>query len=213
MIQVPLGREYITSLYSRLWPHSVYICKEEYNGKNCIINGIGALGRSAWSLTLALLDVPATVAAHGIHTLDLCNQHIPSIETGYLAELRGAFTSAGVEPFQVLIDLGDVPSPDPQVSAAGMAMVKRWIELACELSAGDVRYVPGSNEPSPETMRLASEAFRELADYAVQYGIKPVTKNYKSMNQRAGTLLEIIERADREYGLIADFGNARVPDK
>lgn len=162
---------------------------------------------------LDLLDVPATLAAHGIYTADLCIQHIPSIDSDYLAELRAAFVSAGVEIYQLLIDLGDVSSPNPQIRAADMAMTKRWIEIASELGAGGVRYVPGDSEPSPETLHLAGEAFRKLADYAVQWGIKPATENYKTMNQRAATLLAILDHADREYGVIADFGNARGPDK
>lgn len=165
------------------------------------------------SPTLDLIDVPATLAAHNIHTLDLCIQHIPTIEAGYLAELRDAFADAGVELFQLLIDLGDVSSPDPQVRDADMAMAKRWIEIAREVGAIGVRYVPGDSEPSPGTMQLAGKAFHELADYAIQCGIKPATENYKTMNQRAATLLEILDYSDLEYGLIADFGNARGPDK
>ena len=163
--------------------------------------------------TLDLLDVPATLAAHGIHTADLCIQHIPAIDAGYLAELRAAFDDAGVEIYQLLIDLGDVSSPDPQIRAADMAMTKRWIEIASEVGAGGVRYVPGDSEPSPETLHLAGEAFRELADYAIQWGIKPATENYKTMNQQAPNLLAIVDHANREYGVIADFGNARGPDK
>ena len=47
--------------------------------------------------TLDLLDFPAEVASHGINCVDLCIQHIPSIEPGYLTELRAAFKSANVE--------------------------------------------------------------------------------------------------------------------
>lgn len=165
------------------------------------------------SPALDLLDVPATLADHDIYTADLCIQHIPSIDAGYLAKLRDAFVDAGVEIYQLLIDLGDVSSPDPQVRATDMAMTKRWIEIARDLGAGGVRYVPGDSEPTQKTVSLAVEAFRELADYAVQCGIKPATENYKTMNERAASLLEILDRANREYGLIADFGNARGPDK
>ena len=62
---------------------------------------------------LDLLDFPAKVAALGIHCVDLCIQHIPNIEPGYLAELRAAFESADVELYQLLIDLGEVASADP----------------------------------------------------------------------------------------------------
>ena len=163
--------------------------------------------------TLELLEVPAEIAAHGLNTLDLCIQHIPSIDDSYLEELRFALKEAKVELFQLLIDLGDVTSPDSDERSAGIRITKRWMEIASELGAAGVRYVPGDSEPSPETIRLSAEAFRQLADYAVECGLKPATENYKTMTNKADDLLRILDLSDREYGVIADFGNARGPDK
>lgn len=163
--------------------------------------------------TLDLLEVPAEIAAHGINTLDLCVQHIPSIDSGYLEELRLAFEDANVELFQLLIDVGDMSSPDSHERSAGIQTTRRWMEIAGELGAAGVRYVPGDSEPSPETIRFSAEAFRELADYAIECGIKPATENYKTMTNKAHDLLRILELSDREYGVVADFGNARGPGK
>ena len=60
------------------------------------------------SPSLTLLEMPAELTAHGVNTLDLCIQHIPSIDPSYLAELRAALKEANIELFQLLIDLGDV---------------------------------------------------------------------------------------------------------
>ena len=65
--------------------------------------------------TLDLLDFPGEVAARDIHCVDLCIQHIPNIEPGYLAELRAAFQSAEVELYQLLVDIGELGSADPAV--------------------------------------------------------------------------------------------------
>ena len=163
--------------------------------------------------TLDLLDFPGEVAAHGINCVDLCIQHIPNIEPGYLAELRAAFESANVELYQLLIDIGEVGSSDPEVSAAGVALTKRWMEIAAELGSSGVRYVPGDSKPSPQTISRSGELFRELYDYSVACGVAPATENYKIFNNEADDLLQVLDLSERDYGVVADFGNAKGPGK
>ena len=163
--------------------------------------------------TLDLLDFPAEVASHGINCVDLCIQHIPSIEPGYLAELRAAFESANVELYQLLIDLGEIASPDPDERSASIKLTKRWMEIAAELGSTGVRYVPGHTKSTPQTIRASGEAFRELYDYSVQCGVAPATENYKFFNSQADDLLLVLDLSERDYGLVADFGNARGPNK
>ncbi len=163
--------------------------------------------------TLDLLAFPAEVAAHGINCVDLCIQHIPNIAPGYLAELRSAFESAAVELYQLLIDLGEVASSDPDERSASIALTKRWMEIAAELGSTGVRYVPGDSKPTPETIRKSGEAFRELYDYCLECGLEPATENYKVFNNEADDLLQVLDIAERDYGLVADFGNAKGPDK
>lgn len=163
--------------------------------------------------TLDLLDFPAEVAAHGINCVDLCIQHIPSIEPDYLADLRSAFASAGVELYQLLIDLGEIASANPDERSASIALTKRWMEIAAELGSTGVRYVPGDSKPTPETVRASGEAFRELYDYCVDCGLEPATENYKSFNNEAEDLLGLLDISERDYGLVADFGNANGPNK
>ena len=163
--------------------------------------------------SIDLLDVPAKAASRGFHSFDLSVYHLPTIERGYLADLRAAFADAGVELFQLLIDTGDVDSADPEERGAGVAHIKRWMEIAVELGARGVRYVPGDGEPSPEMIRSSGHAFRELFDFAVQLGLKPATENYRHFNMKAGDLLGVLDHSERDYGVIADFGNARGPNK
>lgn len=164
-------------------------------------------------VTIDLLEIPAAAAARGFHCFDLSVYHLPSIDSGYLAELRAAFADADVELFQLLIDTGEVAIVDPNERNAGTAHIKFWMEIAVELGARGVRYVPGDSEPTPERIRASGEAFRELYDFAVDLGLKPATENYRNFNLKSGDLLGVIEHSDRDYGLIADFGNARGPDK
>ena len=160
-----------------------------------------------------LLELPAEIAAHGYDCYDLTMLHLPSIERGYLAEVRTAFAESGVEIFQLLVDTGEVGSPDPQESSAGVAHTKFWIEVAAELGASGVRYVPGDSVSTPETIRATAAAFRELYDFAVGHGLKPATENYRIFTNEAENLLQLVELSEREYGWIADTGNPKGPEK
>ncbi len=162
---------------------------------------------------LDLLDAPAEVAAHGFDCFDLSILAVRSIERGYLAELRSAFEEAGVEIFQLLVDIGEIGSPDPDERAASIKLTKRLMEVASELGARGIRYVPGYTEPRPEHIPSWAEAFRELADYAEQCGLRPATENYKTFSTAADELLQVVDQSERDYGVIGDFGNAKGPDK
>ena len=162
---------------------------------------------------IELLEFPAEVAAHGINCVDLCIQHVPNIEPSYLAELRAAFEAADVELYQLLIDLGEIASSDPEERSASIALTKRWMEIAAELGSTGVRYVPGENKPNEENIRATSESFRELYDYCVACGVEPATENYKAFNNEADDLLRVLDESERGYGLVADFGNCRGPKK
>ena len=176
-------------------------------------DGARQVGSMSGPATIDLLDVPAKAASRGFHSFDLSVYHLPTIESSYLAELRSAFEESKVELFQLLIDTGDVDSINPDARGAGIKHIKRWMDLACELGATGVRYVPGDSQPTAETIRLSGEAFRELFDYAVECGLRPATENYRHFNLKAQDLLAVLEQSEREYGLIADFGNARGPNK
>lgn len=162
---------------------------------------------------LDLLDFPSEVAALGVNCVDLCIQHISNIEPGYLDELRSAFESANVELYQLLIDIGEVASSDPEERSASIALTKRWMEIAAQLGATGVRYVPGDSKPNPQNISASGDAFRELYDYCVDCGVEPATENYKVFNNEADDLLQVLDIADRDYGLVADFGNAKGPNK
>ena len=156
-----------------------------------------------------LLELPAEMAAHGYDCYDLTMLLLPSIDRGYLAEVRAAFEDSKVEIFQLLIDTGEVGSPDPQESSAGIDHTKFFIEIAAQLGASGVRYVPGDSPATPENMPATAAAFRELYDFAQSYGLKVATENYRIFTTDADSLLQLVELSERDYGWIADTGNPK----
>src|SRR5579859_8049034 len=57
---------------------------------------------------ITLLELPARIAALGIHTLEISHPHLPSRESSYLNELRAALHQAGVRLLSVLVENGDI---------------------------------------------------------------------------------------------------------
>ena len=175
--------------------------------------------RPAWMANRDTQPHPAGVASRdGRAWLRLLrSQHaytLPSVERSYLADLRSAFEESNVEIFQLLIDTGEVGSPGSSKNgSAGIDHTKFWMEVAAELGASGVRYVPGDSEPTPETIRKTAVAFRELYDFAVGHGLKPATENYRIFTNEADDLLQLVELSERDYGWIADTGNPKGPEK
>ncbi len=161
----------------------------------------------------SLLELPAEIAAHGYDCYDLSMLNLPSVDRGYLAEVRAAFEDSKVEIFQLLIDTGEVGSPDPDERQAGIDHTMFFIEVAAQLGASGVRYVPGDSPATPENMGATAAAFRALYDFAQSYGLKVATENYRVFTTDADSLLQLVELSERDYGWIADTGNPKGPGK
>jgi sugar phosphate isomerase/epimerase len=163
---------------------------------------------------MPLLDVPAFIAAAGIHTLEICHFHFPATDDAYLGELKAALAEAGVELANVLVDTGNLSNPDLTQWQADIAMTKSWQDIAARLGATGVRVDCGLEQPSPEAMKRSAMALRELADYGTGLGLVTATENWRATSQEPDDLLEIIRQADRPLKLCVDFGNAaRTDDK
>ena len=177
------------------------------------------LAISTWTLhgqlqgDLALLDLPARIAQHGIHALEICHFHLPSTTPAYLAELRQACRAAGVETYSILIDTGDITAPDPQQRAADLQTIRSWIDVAAELGAGRVRIVAGMQAPTPEVIRRSVDNLRDLVEYAEQRGVKTITENWHATGLDPQALLSILDQCEGTVGLCADIGNAEGPNK
>lgn len=177
------------------------------------------LAISTWTLhgqlqgRLDLRDLPAEIARRGISALEICHFHLPSTTPDDLAALRDACGNAGIEIYSILIDTGDITTPDPERRAADLQTIRDWIDIAAGLGAGRVRIVAGMQPPTPEVIQLSVDNLRELARYASSRGVQTITENWHATGLDPRTLLEILDRCEGAVGLCADIGNAEGPDK
>ncbi|MFN8494916.1 MAG: TIM barrel protein [Caldilineaceae bacterium] len=158
-----------------------------------------------------LLELPARIAAAGIHTLEICHFHLPSTELSYLKQLRTAIADAGVELWQLLIDAGDVT--DPQTAPRDIAWIKQWIDVAGQLGATRARVIAGKAEPNAITLTTSQQALRALAEYAKPRNVRVMTENFYNLTATPQAVLTLLDGLQGEVGLLADFGNWKGPQK
>jgi sugar phosphate isomerase/epimerase len=174
---------------------------------------------STWSLHglisagLPLVDVPREVAKHGIDNLEICHFHFPNTEPGYLTNIKQAADDAGITIRTVLIDTGDIASPDDSVRDEDIQTIKDWIQVAASLHAYSVRVCAGKQPPSHDAILRSAAALTELYHFGQQLGVKVITENWLETGLAPLVLLQILDRCDRNVGLCADTGNAEGPDK
>lgn len=169
---------------------------------------------------LTLLELPEKLAARGIHTLEICHFHLPSLDDGYLAELRGALAAAGVSLFSILIDDGDITHPDPAWREADMGWIRGWIEVAGKCGAAKARVIAGMQAADPTEpihdapqVQLSARQLLSLAGFAQDHNVAIITENFRELTATAAPLVAILQQCEGQIGVCADFGNFRGTHK
>lgn len=157
---------------------------------------------------MSLLELPAFVAKDDIPKVELCHFHFPSVESDYLAKLKEAIEKAELTLENLLLDTGNIATPDPSQLEQEIAIAKMWIDIAAEVGAKGCRIACGTEPPREHTKEQVIEVLQELNDYASSKGVVITTENFKETGLQADDLLEIISRTNRPLKLCIDFGNA-----
>ena len=160
---------------------------------------------------ISLLELPGRIAEFGIHTLELCHFHLPSVEKAYLSEFRAAIADADVELFSLLIDDGDITHPSE--AARDIAWIEAWIDIARELGATCARVIGGKAEPSEATLAQSRNVLAKLAERAETAGIRLMSENWFSIFSTPDNVKSILSGLDGKVGLCLDFGNWRGDTK
>lgn len=163
------------------------------------------------SPAFSLLELPARIAAAGIHTLEICHFHLPSRESDYLTQLRAALEAAEVELWSLLIDSGDITHPG--YAERDMAWIEGWFEVAGQLGAKTVRVIAGKSEPSEAALARSAANFARLIPSAQRHGVRVITENWLNLLTTPELVLSLLDRLEGEVGLCADFGNWKGPQK
>ena len=158
---------------------------------------------------LDLLTTPAALAAAGIPNLEICHFHFPSTEPTYLAQLKQRLDTAGVRLLTILVDAGDITSPDAAQRDADLRHIQGWIDVAATVGAQRVRVIAGDAAPDAAGMAVQASiaGLAELAAHARSRGVEVITENWHALALDPPSLLHILDGLEGAVGLCADFGN------
>ncbi|GCE30482.1 sugar phosphate isomerase [Dictyobacter alpinus] len=160
---------------------------------------------------LTLLELPARLAAFGISTLEICHFHLPSLDTGYLKELRATLQQEQIELFSLLIDEGDITHPTN--GERDQAWVSSWIEIAGQLGAKRARAIAGKTTPTAANLQTSIQRLRQLANHAEEQGVRLMTENWFGLLSQPVAVRTVFEQLEDHVGLCFDFGNWSGPTK
>lgn len=161
--------------------------------------------------TLSLLELPPRLAASGLHTMELCHFHLPTLDQGYLTELRATLQAAQVELFSLLVDEGDITHP--RNAARDLAWISSWIDVARSLGAKCMRIIAGKSSPSAEALEVSIRGFQDLLPLAEASGLRLMTENWYGLLSSPAWVQAFFQQMEEQVGFCFDFGNWSGPTK
>ncbi len=157
---------------------------------------------------LTLLEIIPELATRGYTMLQICHFHLSSIEEGYVAQVRAALAQSGIALDMLLIDDGDLTSPNIHEQ---MAWYHHWLDVAEQLGANRARLCVGRSQPTSDLLIASGKHMATLA--AAHPNVRVVTENWMEMTPDAATLLTAMDAAGDDVGLLIDLGNWGAPQK
>ena len=160
---------------------------------------------------MSLLELPANIAAHGFHSLDLCHFHLPNCDATYLAELRTELQRAGVTLWTLLVDSGDITHAEH--GARDLAWVQRWLPVASALGAKTVRVIAGKSAPDTASLQTSLNGLKQLDQIAQQHGVQLTIENWFALLGKPEHVFWMLEQMNGQLQLKLDYGNWGGPTK
>ncbi|ARO27427.1 sugar phosphate isomerase [Rhizobium sp. S9] len=159
----------------------------------------------------ALIDMPAALAVRGIHRLEVCSFHLPSLDAAYLTELSDAMAASNVLFQTLLVEDGD-PS-HPETAERDVRWMAEWIDIAAALGAQRMRVIAGKQKPTEENLARAARHLGWLAEKAEGSGVRVVVENWFDLLPSPVEMNWLLDRLDGKVGLNGDLGNWAAPEK
>jgi sugar phosphate isomerase/epimerase len=164
----------------------------------------------------------------GCTQLDLWNGHLPSLlddearapssftpeysqlsagEMEYLGRIKSAADAAGL-PFGCLaVDGAHIYEASPEARQANRIKADRWLNIAGQLSAQQIRIDSGGTPEMPEEMlEVIVRGYNDLLPRAGEKGIEVVIENHWGASRMPENVVRILD-AVPGLGLLFDTGN------
>ena len=141
----------------------------------------------------------------GIYQPEFWSEHFESLEPSYLKDLKSVLEKNQCKLINIQVDTPGKDMSDPEDGKSGLAVkeIKEWIDVGALLGANMVR---GSFMQYSLDEGITST--RELVKYAANKGITFLSENHFDLMSVPANHLKVAQEVDdKNFGLLADFGN------
>ncbi|WP_052475999.1 sugar phosphate isomerase/epimerase family protein [Cohnella kolymensis] len=155
-----------------------------------------------------LLGLIVRMGMESYQALELAYVHLRDISEDALRDLKNVAEISGVQPASLLLDFGDLSTPDPLRTHADLQLYKQWIDIAAKAGFQRVRIPAGESAAHDEAaLKQAAAGLCELAEYGADAGVRVVTENLGELLSTSENCLKLLGMCHGKIGLTVDFGN------
>jgi sugar phosphate isomerase/epimerase len=143
---------------------------------------------------------------HAGHNPDQA-QHLSAVDDSYLAKVKEAARRAELPFGCIAVDGAHVYEPSAEKRKENRARAYRWIDIAAQLGAKQIRLdAGGSAAMPPEEFEIIVEGFEDLTARCGDRGIELVMENHWGSSTMPANVVKIME-AVKGLGLLLDSYN------
>jgi len=155
-------------------------------------------------------DLIRMVAELGADGIDLTTYWLPDISDQTLFGLKRLAYRSGVALYSIGIR-AHMAQPTPELQAAEVEMVRKWLDVAERLGASHMRIFGGSvpkGATEDQAVAWAVETLKRAAEEAGKQGITLGVEDDGGITTNADRTVEIVKKADSPWvGVNLDIGN------
>jgi sugar phosphate isomerase/epimerase len=163
--------------------------------------------------SMSYSDLIRMVGDWGLDGLDCTVYWFPDTSNEYLASIRKVAFKNGVQIYNAGVRV-QLCQATPELQAAQVENIKKWVDVADRLGASHVRVFGGpipKGATEQQAIAWAVEVLKRGADYAGGRGITLGVEDDGGLTTAAGPTIEIVKQAASPWaGINADSGNLRV---
>jgi len=142
----------------------------------------------------------------GCTQLDPWNEHFAAIDDAYIAKVKEAARRVELTFGLIAVDGGHVCEPTAEARATKRKNAYRWIDIARQLGARQIRLDAGGTAAMPqEEFDIIVEGFADLKKRCGEAGVELVMENHFGSSTIPDNVVRIIEAA--KIGLLLDSFN------
>ncbi|MDR1264935.1 MAG: sugar phosphate isomerase/epimerase [Propionibacteriaceae bacterium] len=159
----------------------------------------------------SLTEFPGLVKERtGCTAVDVCQVQLADDSGSELDGFGLALEEAGVSLMALLLDVGNIASPEAERRAAVLRHVEGWLRRAAALQAPFARISTGAVQGAANHDRQAQlDSLAHCADYAMSVGVCLQLENHGGDALSPEWLIDTLEQVGLgRLGLILDIGNA-----